>query len=178
MKTVDLLINSDSAAVRYPGAGRMFLIWTAIGALTVARSRLPFVASGHSRETLSYILACTSWYFPWAVLSPLVFRLERRFPLGGLGWPRRLALLAATSVPFCLAASPLMMAFDAAIRYALGSPQAFFSGVSLFALFPSAEGIFWCSVAGGYFLRTLFELHEQQQRSAHSHWRSHGWKRA
>jgi two-component system LytT family sensor kinase len=33
-------------------------------------------------------------------------------------------------------------------------------------LFPSAEGIFWCSVAGGYFLRTLFELHEQQQRSA------------
>ena len=34
-----------------------------------------------------------------------------------------------------------------------------------FATFPSAEGMFWVTAGGGYFLRTLFQLHQQQQRA-------------
>jgi two-component system LytT family sensor kinase len=171
--TVEHLDNAQALAVsavpegdRYPGVGKMFLLWTAIGALTVARSQLPgSYRLGH--ENLANLLACTSWYFPWAVLSPLVFRLERRLPLGALGWPRRVGLLAAISVPFCVAASLLMMVLYVAVRYALGEPGPFFGGLRFWLwAFPSAEGLFWCSVGGGYFFRTLFQLHEQEQRAA------------
>jgi signal transduction histidine kinase len=171
---VGYLDNSDNAGVadapegiRYPGVVKMFLIWSAIGALTVARYQIPFGSSAQGRETLAGLLACTSWYFPWAVLTPLVFRIERRFPLGTSDWPRRLAALVAVSVPFCLAASPLMMGLFAAIRYAFNTPASFAGGIRFWlGAFPSAQGIFWCSVAGGYFLRTLFQLHEQEHRAA------------
>ena len=172
-EAVESLNNSDAARVndrpetiRYPGPGRMLLVWTVIGALTVARSRSGFGSSLFDREAVSFVLACTGWYFPWALLTPLVFRIERRFPLGGPGWPRHVALLAAISVPFCLAASLVMVALDSAIRYALSVPAWPFAGLRFwFGAFPAAEGLFWCSVAGGYFFRTLFKLHEQEQRA-------------
>lgn len=145
----------------------MFLIWSAIGALTVVRYQLPFGASGAGREALSGLLACTSWFFPWAILTPLVFRIERKFPLGAAGWPRNVALLGAICVPFCLLASPLMMGLFGAIRYAFGASDAFPGSVRFWVgATPSAIGIFWSSVAGGYFLRTVFQLHEQEQRAA------------
>jgi sensor histidine kinase YesM len=145
----------------------MFLVWTAIGALTVARYSLPLGSHGPYRESFAELLACTSWYFPWAALTPVVFRIERRVPLGASGWPRRLALLAAISLPFCLLASPVMMGLFALIRYAFDAPTMFPGGVLFwFGTFPTAEAIFWCSVAGGYFLRTLYQLHQEEQRGA------------
>ena len=38
-------------------------------------------------------------------------------------------------------------------------------GFFWFAAFPSAQGMFWVSVGGGYFVRTLFQLHQQEQRA-------------
>ncbi len=32
--------------------------------------------------------------------------------------------------------------------------------------FPFAEVVFWCSVVGGYFIRTLNQLREQEQKAA------------
>ena len=106
----DARVNDRPEGIRYPGPGRMLLVWTVIGALTVARSRTGFAPSGFGRESLAVVLACTGWYFPWAILTPLLFRIERRFPLGAAGWPRHVGLLAAISVPFCLLASPAMVA--------------------------------------------------------------------
>lgn len=155
-----------AGGVRYPGAGRMFLVWTAIGLLTAARYQFPFGPDGFGRESLATLLACTSWYFPWAVLTPLVFRLESRFPLGSPGWPRRVGLLAAISVPFCLAASPVMMGLFFVVRYAFGTPSSFGNTRFWFAASTAAEAMFWCSVAAGYFFRTLFQLREQEHRAA------------
>ena len=152
--------------IRYPGVGKTFVFWAAIGAVTIARSQLMFTPSRAGQEALDVLLSCVSWYLPWALLTPVVFRLEGKLPLGGSGWRRNVALLAGLSVPFCAAASAVMMGLGGVIRYALGAP-AWFSGGLRFWLgaFPSAEGLFWCSVAGGYFFRTVFQLHEQEQRS-------------
>ena len=152
--------------IRYPGVGRVFLFWAAIGALPIARSQFLFTPARAGRETFDVLLSCVSWYLPWALLTPPVFRLEENYPLGGGGWRRNVALLAGLSVPFCAAASAVMMGIGGVIRYALGAP-AWFSGGLRFWLgaFPSAEGLFWSSVAGGYFFRTLFQLHEQEQRA-------------
>ena len=171
-----LLSEKDAGAmtvggeeIRYPGIGRMLLFWSVIGALTVARYQLPFGKAGPSRESLEGLIACASWYLPWGILSTLVFRLERKYPLGAAGWLRNLALLAAISVPFCLVAAPIMMALFEGFRYAFAvshNPMGRIAGVGYwFATFPSAQGMFWVSVGGGYFVRTLFQLHQQEQRA-------------
>jgi signal transduction histidine kinase len=134
--------------------------------LTIARSQLMFTPSRAGQEAFDVLLSGVSWYLPWALLTPVVFRLEERFPLGGPGWQRHVAALAGFSVPFCAAASAVMMGLGSVIRLALGAP-AWFPRALRFWLgaFPSAEGLFWCSVAGGYFFRTLFQLHEQERRA-------------
>jgi signal transduction histidine kinase len=161
--------TGSGEGVRYPGIARMLLFWSVIGALTVARYQLPFGKPGPSHESLEGLIACASWYLPWGVLSTLVFRLERRYPLGTAGWLRNLGLLAAISVPFCLAAAPIMMALFEVFRWAFAvshNPMGRITGVGYwFATFPSAQGMFWVSVGGGYFVRTLFQLHQQEQRA-------------
>jgi two-component system, LytTR family, sensor kinase len=173
---VKLQVQKDARAltggiedVRYPGIGWMLLFWSVIGALNVARYRLPIGKAGPSRESLEGLIACASWYLPWGILSPLVFRLERRFPLGSARWTRHLALIAAISVPFCLAAAPAMMALFEVFRHALAvshNPMGMISGVGYwFATFPSAQGMFWVSLGAGYFVRTLSLLHQHEQRA-------------
>src|SRR4029077_16554997 len=160
---------ADGKDIRYPGIGRMLLFWSVIGALTVARYQLPIGKAGANRESLEGLIACASLYLPWGILSPLVFRLERRYPLGSAGWLRNLGALAAISVPFCLVAAPIMMVLFDGFRYAFSvshNPMGRFAGVAYwFATFPSAQGMFWVSVGGGYFVRTLFQLHQQEQRA-------------
>jgi two-component system, LytTR family, sensor kinase len=147
----------------------MLLFWSVIGALSVARYKLPIGRAGVSRESLEGLIACASWYLPWGLLSPLVFRLEHRYPLGSARWLRHLGLLAAISVPFCLVAAPVMMALFEVFRHALAvsrNPMGMISGVGYwFATLPSAQGMFWVSLGGGYFVRTLFLLHQQEQRA-------------
>jgi two-component system, LytTR family, sensor kinase len=166
----------DSASVvagapgntQYPGIWKVFLAWNVIGVLTAARYILPFgrFSPGPFSGMLPLLLSCVLFYYPWAMLTPLVFRLERRLPLGSPGWPGRLAVLAAISVPFCLVASPLMVALWSAPGFVFGAAP---RGARLgfwFIHFPTAEINFWCSVAGGYFFRTLFQLHEHEKRAA------------
>jgi two-component system LytT family sensor kinase len=153
------------AEISYPGLGKMFLIWTAIGALTSVRNLVSHPKPDMGE--LSVLFACIiAWYYPWIALTPVVFRIEKRFPLGTGRWARNLALLAIFSIPVCLLASPLMRASFVAVLFALRAP-ARMPRISIFwHELPVAEIIFWCSVAGGYFIRTLFQLREQERMSA------------
>ncbi len=152
--------------IRYPGIGMMVLIWTVIGALTSVRYHLVSPSKPAVGE-LSSLLACIACFYPWIPLTPIVFRIEARFPLGSRGWVRNLALLAVISLPVSLLASPLMLSSYTSVMSALRAPlRTPRGGFSWFFEFPVAEGIFWCSVAGGYFVRTVYQLREQERRSA------------
>ena len=153
------------AAIRYPGFGMMFLIWTAIGALTSVRYQLVSPSKPAVGE-LSSLLGCIACFYPWILLTPLVFRIEATFSLGSGKWTRNLALLAMISVPVCLLASPLMMGSFVAVMTVLQAPLRPRNGTYWLREFPVAEGIFWCSVAGGYLFRTLFQLREQEWMTA------------
>jgi two-component system, LytTR family, sensor kinase len=154
------------AEIRYPGFGTMFLMWTVIGVLTTVRNYFVF-PSQPEMWGLSAMLLCAACYYPWIALTPVVFRIEKRFPLGTGRWARNLSLLAMFSVPFCLLASPLMLGSFTAAVSALRDPRWMSRrGYSWLREFPVAEAIFWCSVAGGYFIRTLFQLREQEQKAA------------
>lgn len=155
----------NGIALRYPGIGKIFLIWTAIGVLTSLRYQFQRPPNSDIGD-VAFIVAFTACYYPWIALTPLVFRLERRFPLGQGNWFRNLGLLAIFSVPICLLASPLMSGFFTGVLSVLEPNWTL--RVPRFGLrhFPMAEVLFWCSVAGGYFVRTQFQLRQQEHRAA------------
>jgi hypothetical protein len=149
----------------YPGYGKIFLIWTAIGLLTSLRYQFQRPSNMQIGD-LSFIVAFTVCYYPWIALTPAVFRLERKFPLGDGQWSRNLALLALFSVPICLLASPLMSGLFSAVVSLLEPAWTPPVQRSWLRHFPMAEVLFWCSAAGGFFVRTQFQLREQDQKAA------------
>lgn len=153
------------AVLRYPGFGKMFLIWTAIGVLTSLRYQLQRPSNSGIGDA-AFMAAFTACYYPWIALTPLVFRIERRFPIGQGGWIRNLGLLALISVPLCLMASPLMSALFAGVLSVFQPALPMHPPRFWLRHFPMAQALFWCSVAGGYFIRTQFQLREQEQRAA------------
>jgi two-component sensor histidine kinase len=166
MKLLRLQDERDAEDIRYPGLGRVFLIWNVIGILTSARWLLGIGLPGYGRDPLLVTLACVAMYYPWILLSPLVFRMERSFPLGVSGWPKHLAWLIAISVPLCLLASPMMVAgFIAPLQLAGSRPWPVRGGF-WFSHFSVSEICFWSSVAGGYVIRTVFQLHQQERRAS------------
>jgi len=155
----------EMAEPRYPGYAALALIWTAVGAVTASRHYFGPSSKPEPLE-LAWFIACTTYLFPWVALTPVVFRIERRFPLGPEGWARNLGALAAFSIPICLLAAPIMMAVVSVVLYAFGAP--FWmpdSAVALVRFFPVAEAAFWASVAGGHVIRTGYELRAQEQRA-------------
>jgi two-component system, LytTR family, sensor kinase len=153
---------SKAAGPGYPGFWALFLIWTATGVVTSARHYLLLPSL-----SLAQFLACVAYLYPWIGFTPLVFRLEGRFPLGTGNWVRHLALLAMFSVPLCLLAAPVMLGVALVVYLAFGAPVPTLPGLlSLFAFFPVAQAMFWSTVAGGYVIRTRFQLREQERRTA------------
>jgi len=157
--------RKDSQPVWWnPGFGRMLLIWTSISTLLYVWNYVfppkPYVHDFIGR--LRYI----SCYLPWAVITPLIFRIENRFPLGDRKGIKHLSYLAMLSVPISvLGASSMLFSFlivSSVLRGHIVYPR---RALSLVIEFPAAEIVYWCSVATGYFLRTRFQLHEQERRS-------------
>lgn len=155
----------DRIALRYPGAGKIFLIWTVIGVLTSLRYQLQRPSNSEIGD-VAFIAAFTALYYPWIALTPFVFRVEKRLPLDGANWLRNFGLLTILSVPICLLASPLMSSIFSGVLSVM-EPN-FTSQVPGFWLrhFPMAQVLYWCSVAGGYFVRSQFQLRVQEKRSA------------
>jgi signal transduction histidine kinase len=154
-----------AAELRYPGFWALFLIWTAVGTLTSARHYFE-PSSRPDAWDLPWFLACIAYLYPWIGLTPAAFRLERRFPLGTGGWMRHLAWLAMFSIPLTLAAAPMMFVAMWLVLSAFGIPIRLPRNLYLFRFVPVAQGMFWASVAGGYVIRTRFELREQERRAA------------
>ena len=154
------------AEVRYPGFGALFLIWTAVGAVTSARHI--FLPGPYTKPAdLAQFLGCIVYLYPWIGLTRVVFRAEARYPLGNGRWVRNLGALVALSVPICLLAAPAMLGAFLALLVAFGAPiWKPPSALFLFGFFPVAQAMFWSSVAGGYVIRTRFRLREQERRAA------------
>ncbi len=134
--------------IRYPGPGKLLIIWTVVGILSSLRFQFQRPPNPEIGQ-LAFTIAYSACYYPWIALTPLVFRIEKRFPLGSGSWPRNLGILAVISVPVCLLASPFMVALFFAGLSVLG-PTRILRGHTLWlSHFPFAEVVFWCSVVCG-----------------------------
>ncbi len=158
--------GGDEAQPSYPGFGLITLILTGTGILSCLR-HFVYRQPESTAEMIALMAACTVFFSPWIGLTPLVFHLERRFPLASEHWFRNLLVLAAVSIPLSALAAPVMSVFYRAALEALGAgtPHLKLKPFWLGHLF-SAEVLFWCSVAGGYTVRTRHQLSEQAQRAA------------
>ncbi len=154
-------------AVRYPGFWLLLTAWVVIGVLTSAR----YVLQPARPEpfALPMTLLWVACFLPWAVLSPVAFALERRFPLDADSWLLNLARLVGASVVVATVASPLMLGAAGLVAWAMGWPLGFLRIPWMwFSHVPAAALCFWCSVAVGYFIRTRHELRAHERRAARS----------
>jgi len=152
----------------YPGLATLFPLWGLIGALACARHHLQWGAYGYRVPVLPDLLGWMVCYLPWALVTPVIFRLERRFPLGSAGWLRHLSCLALASVPIACVASMVMLALGRAMRLILGAPPQPARSWWEFSRceFLVAEVLYWCTVGGAYMIRKLIELREQERTAA------------
>ena len=161
---------SDSRhLVTYPGIGLHLIAWTTLGTLSYVRA--------HADAPLTRIHDYLAWlacYLPWVALAPLVFRLERRYPLERERWARNLVVLVAASAVFCYAASVMSfglgnlwdLVFQLPVKVAdrwgeIAGTGPWWSQV-LSALKPQQEwwlqqGMYWLAVAGGWALRNMMD---------------------
>jgi sensor histidine kinase YesM len=152
----------ETTNIRYPGIGKMCLIWLGIAAIAGSRY-YPGYFSQSWTEGLAKLLSYTACYYPWIVLTPVVFRIEKKFPLGAAKWIKNFALLVAISIPFTVLASLLMAVSYDVVLYTLRDSQWRPIRMLFWGEFPVAIAAFWCSVIGGYFIRILFQLHEKER---------------
>jgi two-component system, LytTR family, sensor kinase len=158
--------NHDGKMIRYPGYGILFAAWTVLGTLSYAHSRL---LPGAQPENLWFgwcgWLGC---YYAWLPLTPLVFRLERRFRIG---WPfsaKNAAILAVFGLPFCYAAFLLAFVIAHTIHLLFWHR----GGAEIFSWrMPMSEialqfSVYAVTVAASAFIRRLIDAQQKERQAA------------
>jgi sensor histidine kinase YesM len=146
----------------------VWLTWTAIAILSYARHYLeathPFEWANGSWPDFLSLLAC---FYPWAILTPAIFRIEARFPLTRQEWKPRLGVISLASLIFSLAAMQLGHLLSLAVNYAFGGPH-LLSG--FLGRFPRvelsfAEFAFWTTFSAACAIRHFAQFHWQARQA-------------
>ncbi len=150
--------------IRYAGFG-ILIVWTLLGGLAWARhSLVSGVPQGNLLPDLLGFLTCCS---PWLLFTPLVFRLEQKYPLDGGSWPEHLLILALAGLPLSYLASGFGDTLSAGIQHLLRQPHGpnpwWPISVPKLAL---DQALYWLTVGGGFMIRSLIDLHEKDRLSA------------
>jgi sensor histidine kinase YesM len=92
-------VGHDGKMIRYPGYGILFVAWTLLGTLSYVH--YPLSPGTPPEDLLFGLFGWLGCYYAWLPLTPVVFRLERRFRIG---WPfsaKNAAILTLLALPFC-----------------------------------------------------------------------------
>jgi hypothetical protein len=151
--------------MRYSGFGILFVAWTLLGGLAWARhSLISGVPQGNPLPDLLGFLTC---YYPWLLFTPLVFRLEGKYPLDGRSRPKHLLILGLAGLPLSYLAIGLGGTLSVGIQHILRQPYGpnpwWPISVPELAL---EQALYWLTVGGGFMIRSLIGLHEKERLSA------------
>jgi len=154
--------------IRYPGPVALLLVWTLIGTLSYGRHYLQDHSSLPPADISFEFLGWLTCFLPWAVLSPVVFRLERTYPLSTARWSLNLVKLTLAGLAMAYvgaeAALGLGVGIDFLFRRPLDIPRHWWMP-SLKELWVILL-IYWLAVIAGYVIRNLIHLHEREQEAA------------
>jgi len=151
----------------YPGFGVLVIAWTILGGLAYTRHLL-LIEAPHGR----ILIDVASWmasYYPWVILSPLVFRLERRYPIRQAGFLKHLLYLALAGAPITFAAHELTLGFNKVMQLAFQvsppQPSAWWSAMQR-CEFLLHQALYWSTVAAACVVRNLIERQNGERRAA------------
>ncbi len=147
----------------------VWLTWTAIAVVGYARHYFeathPFVWDNGSWPDLLEWMAC---FYPWAILTPFIFRLEERFPLTRNAWQRSLGIGVLSSLILCYLAMSMGGVLNLGIDRAFGKlapPSSYFS-IGNRAVFYFEEFFFWCTFCAACAIRNFARFHRQATQLA------------
>jgi sensor histidine kinase YesM len=156
--------NKEWGSIRSPGFIVLILAWTLIG--TLAYTRHLVLTDGMKGSAWSFLAEWMTCYYCWAILSPLLFRAENRFPLRKSTWKKNLAWLALLGIPTVLVAHALTTGLIALVRLALHQPlppaAAWTSMLRCELLLQIA--LYCFTVGSSCLLRNMAELREGERR--------------
>ncbi len=156
----------DGKRIRYPGYGILFAAWTLLGSLSYLHYRL---LPGAVQENLWFgLFGWLACYYAWFPLTPLAFRLERRFRLG---WPfsgKNVAILLAAGLGFSYSAYLLAFVFARTVHLVFWQR----TGAEVFAWrMPANEmmlqfAIYAVTILAGAFIRHLIDAQQRERQAA------------
>lgn len=151
----------------YPGFGSLLLAWTMLGGLAYARHIL--LIEDVQGNGLLDLAGWMTGYYPWVLLSPAVFWLERRYPLRKAGFARHLLYLLAASAPMTYAAHELSIVFSQLLHLVFRTPApqtaAWWSVVQR-CEFLLQQALYWSTIAAACVIRNSLEHREGERRAA------------
>ena len=163
---MDRRLQIQLRTARYPGFGALLLILTLLGAAAYSRHLL-LIAPPEGNPWIDFAGWLTSFY-PWILLSPLVFRLEQKFPLPHAHWWKHLAGMALAGLPLASLSCKIALAMAVVLRLAskqpLSLPSHWWSVIPCEFLLQQA--LYWLSYGGACIIRNLREYEESEKRAA------------
>jgi two-component system, LytTR family, sensor kinase len=149
--------------IRYPDFPLLFVGWTVLALLAFLRFAL---LSGESGRVFPELIAWLTCYYPWLLLTPLVFRLERKFPLGRR--LRNFLWMAMIGVGLTYVAAQATTLVDLAIAPLFrGSFSASMIRWSVpLRTFGEGQALYWFTAGVGCLIRNLITLREKERLAA------------
>lgn len=161
-----LPLGHDGRMIRYPGYGILFAAWTLLGSLSYLHYRL---LPGTPPENL--VFGLSGWlgcYYAWIPLTPLVFVLERRFPIGRPFSLRNTAILLVCGLPVSYAAFQLAFVFSRTVHLLFWNR----SGIERFSWrIPASEialqlFVYGVTITASAFIRYLIDAQRNERQAA------------
>jgi two-component system, LytTR family, sensor kinase len=153
-------------SIQYPGLASLSVAWILLGSLACIRHILLDNVPYHrvARELADW-LTC---YVPWVLLSPLVFRLERMFPLNRSQWRKHSWILLGAGLALSYVAAAMAVVIFLIEQRAFGVPN--LAAVPWWKL-PNSEflfqtALFCVALLAACMIRNLIEMQESERRAA------------
>src|SRR5262249_46716110 len=159
-------LDAHTAQVRYPSLGMRFLILTVLGSLSYTRYYLQGGTTGGRAMIVHDLLLWQICFVPWAVLCPLVWWVERRFPVERRRAALHFLVIALASIPICYLALEVTVLLARVFEYLFSrgpSPMVFKILVSCAIL---EEFLYWSVIATGWTIRRYGEGRENERENA------------
>jgi two-component system, LytTR family, sensor kinase len=153
-------------SIQYPGLASLSVAWILLGSLACIRHiLLDHVPYHRVPRELADWLTC---YVPWVLLSPLVSRLERMFPLNRSQWRKHSFILLAPGLALSYVAAIMAVVIFLIEQRALGVQGR--TTVPWWKL-PNSEflfqtALFCVALLAACMIRNLIEMQESERRAA------------
>jgi signal transduction histidine kinase len=150
--------------IRYPGFGLLFVGWTVLALL--AYSRFALLTGGGNTRVLPELIGWLTCYYPWFLLTPLIFRLEEKYPLGTR--VMNIVRLAIAGLPFAYIANKLTLLLN------VGIAPLFHGSFAASAVewsiplreFGLEQALYWFTAGVACLIRNLISLREKERLAA------------